>query len=167
MDKRETNKRGDATKKQIRESLNLANRNQENNQELNRLKLELEHQKELNNQAQCEIHFLRSQIDKLISSLYRERTVEKDVVKSTVNHHFYPKFVPRFTKQLIISDNSYKLVRQSDITNDAAIHSYPSSTIKDLNNIIDNYAPSTKVECLIIQTGPNSIVQSTTGEVCR
>ena len=149
---------------QRRESLNLANKNQDNNQELDRLKLELEHRKELYNQVQSEIQFLRSQNDKLISNLISEKTAEKDVVKSTVNRHFYPKFVPRFTKQLIISDSSYKLVRQDDISNDAAIHSYPSSTIKDLNNIIDNYAPSTKAECLIIHTGHNSIDQGTTGE---
>ena len=73
-------------------------------------------------------------------------------------------FVPRFTKQLIISDSSYKLVRQNAISNDAAIHSYPSSTIKDLNKIIDNYAPSTKAECLIIHSGHNSIDQGTAGE---
>ena len=40
---------------QRRESLNLAYKNQENNQELDRLQLELEHQKELYNQAQSEI----------------------------------------------------------------------------------------------------------------
>ena len=40
---------------QRRESLNLAYKNQENNQELDRLQLKLEHQKELYNQAQCEI----------------------------------------------------------------------------------------------------------------
>ena len=45
---------------QRRESFNLANKNQDNNQELDRLKLELEHQKELYNQAQSEIQFLRS-----------------------------------------------------------------------------------------------------------
>ena len=129
MDKRETSKRGDATKKSKKESFNLANKNQDNNQELDRLKLELEHQKELFNQAQSEIHFLRSQDDQLISNLISEKTVEEDVVKSSVNRHFYPKFVPRFTKQLIISDSSYKLVRQNDISNDAAIHSYPSLTI--------------------------------------
>ena len=151
---------------QRRESFNLANRNQENNQELDRLKLELEHQKELNNQAQSEIQFLRSQNDKLISKLISEKTVEKDVVKSTVNRHFYSRFVPRFTKQLIISDSSYKLVGQNDISNDAAIHSYPSSTIKDPNNITDNCAP-TKAECLIIHTEHNSIDQGTTVEDAR
>ena len=50
------------------------------------------------------------------------------------------------------------------MSNDVAIHSYPSSTIKDLNNIIDNYAPSTKAECLIIYTGHNSFDQGTAGE---
>ena len=103
-------------------------------------------------------------MNKLISNLISEKTVEKDVVKSTVDRHFLPKFVPRFTKQLIISDSSYKPVRRNDISNDAAIHFYPSSTIKDLNNIIDNYAPSTKAECLIIHSGHNSIDQSTAGE---
>ena len=115
---------------QRRESLNLANKNQDINQELDRLKLELEHQKELYNQARSEIQFLRSQNNKLISNLISEETAEKDVVKSTVNRHFYPKFVSRFTKQLIISDSSYKLVRQKDISNDAANIFYPSSTKK-------------------------------------
>ena len=105
---------------------------------------------------------MRSQDDKLISNLISEKTV--DVVKSTVNRHFHPKFAPRFTKQLIISDSSYKQVRQNDISNDAAIHSYPSSTIKVLNNIIENFAPSTKAECLIIHSGHNSIDQGTAGE---
>ena len=73
MDKRETSKRGDATKKSKKDSFNLANKNQDNNQELDRLKLELEHQKELFNQAQSEIHFLRSQDDQLISNLISEK----------------------------------------------------------------------------------------------
>ena len=93
-----------------------------------------------------------------------KKTAEKDVVKSTVNRHFYPKFLLLFRKQLIFSDSSDKLVRQNDISNDAAIQSYPSSTKKDLNNIIDSYAPSTKAECLIIHTGHNSIDQGTAGE---
>ena len=42
-----------------RDSLNLANKNQDNNKELDRLQPELEHQKELYNQAQSEIQFLR------------------------------------------------------------------------------------------------------------
>ena len=85
-------------------------------------------------------------------------------MKYTVNRHFYPKFVPRSTKQFINSDNSHKLVRQNDIGNDAAIHSYPSSTKKDLNKIIDNYAPSTKAESLIIHLRHSSIDQGTAGE---
>ena len=96
------------------ESLNLANKNQDKILELDRFKLELEHQKERYNPAQSEIQFLRSQNDKLTSHLISEKTAEKDVVKSTVNRQFYPKTVPRFTKQLIISDSSYKLVRQND-----------------------------------------------------
>ena len=82
---------------QRRDSLNVANKNQDNNHELDRLKLELEHQKELYNQTQYEIQFLRSQNDKLISNLISEKTAEEYVVKSTVKRHFYRKFVPRFT----------------------------------------------------------------------
>ena len=100
---------------------------------------------------------MRSQNDKLLSNLISKKTVEKDVVKPTVNRHCYPIFVPRFTKQLIISDSLCKLVHQNDISNNTAIHSHPSSTIKDLNDIIDNYAPSTKADYLIIHTGHNSI----------
>ena len=62
---------------QWRESLNLANKNQENNQEIDRLKLELEHQKELYNQAQSEIQFLSSQNDKSISNLNSEKNNRK------------------------------------------------------------------------------------------
>ena len=69
---------------QRRDLLNLANKNQDNNQELDRLKLELEHQKELYNQAQPQIQFLRSQNDKIISNLISEKTAEQDVLKSTV-----------------------------------------------------------------------------------
>ena len=62
---------------QRRESFNLANKNQDNNQELDRLKLEFEHQKEFFNQAQSEIQFLRSQNDKLISNLISEKNSRK------------------------------------------------------------------------------------------
>ena len=84
---------------QRRDPLNLANKNQENNQELDSFKFELEHQSELYNQAQSDIHFLRSQNKKLKSNLISEKTVEKDVVKSTVNRHFYPRF-------FLVSQNS-------------------------------------------------------------
>ena len=53
------------------------------------------------------------------------------------------------------------------ISNDADIHSYPSSTVKDLNNIIYNYAASRKTERLIIHTGYNSIDQGTTEDSAK
>ena len=68
---------------------------------------------------------------------------------------------------MIISDSSYQLVHQNDISNDASIHSYPYWTIKDLIFVIDNYAPSTEAEWLIIHTGHNSIHQSTAEDAAK
>ena len=38
------------------------------------------------------------------------------------NRQFFPKFVPRFTKDLVISDSTYKFVKQGDISSETAIH---------------------------------------------
>ena len=83
---------------QRRESLNLANKNQDDNQELDRLKLELEHQKELYNQAQSEIQFLRSQNDKLISNLISEKTAGKICCKIYCQPSFLSKVCSSFHK---------------------------------------------------------------------
>ena len=63
------------------------------------------------------------------------------------------------TKQPIISDSTKKLDRQNNIRNEAAIHLYPSSTIQDLCSIVNNYAPSTKPERLLVHTRHNSCVR--------
>ena len=119
------------------------------------MKKELQHQRELYNQAQSEIQYLLSQKDKLISKIIKIKTPDINVATPTVKkqfYNFYTKFLPRFTKQLLISDSTYKLVNQNDISNEAAIHSYPSSTIQDLGNIANNYARTTEAECLIVHT---------------
>ena len=36
---------------------------------------------------------------------------------------FFPKFVPRLSKHLVISDSTYKFVKQGDISDENAIHS--------------------------------------------
>ena len=61
------------------------------------------------------------------------------------NRQFFPKFVPQFTKHIVISDSTYKFVKQGDISNETAIHSYPSATISDVNNIMDSYSAGTKI----------------------
>ena len=73
----------------------------------------------------------------------KHQTIE-NVATPTANKKFYTKFVARFTNQLLISDSTYKLVRQNDIGKEPAIHSYPSSTTQGLGNIVNNYAPSNK-----------------------
>ena len=56
-----------------------------------------------------------------------------------------------------MSDSAYKLDRQNNIRNEAAIHSYLSSTFQDLGNIVHNYARSIEAKCLIVPTGHKSI----------
>ena len=80
------------------------------------------------------------------------------------NRQFFPKFVPRFTKHLVMSDSTYKFVKQGDISNETAIHSYPSATISDVNNIIDSYSAGTKPESLVFHLGHNAIDQGTDGK---
>ena len=80
------------------------------------------------------------------------------------NRQFFPKFVPGFTKHLVISDNTYKFVKQGDISNETAILSYPSAAISDVNNIIDYYSAGTKPESLAWHLGHKAIDQSTDGK---
>ena len=80
------------------------------------------------------------------------------------NRQFFPKFVPRFTKHLVISDSTYKFVKQGDISNKTAIHSYPLSTISDVDSIMDSYSAGTKSESLVFHLGHNAIDQGTDGK---
>ena len=70
----------------------------------------------------------------------------------------------RFTKHLVISDSTYKFVKQGDISNETAIHSYPLATISVANNIIDSYSAGTKPESLVFHLGHNAIDQGTDGK---
>ena len=57
---------------------------------------------------------------------------------------FFPKFVPVFAKNLVISDSTFKFVKQSDLSSATAIQSYPSATINDVNSTIDSHSTGTK-----------------------
>ena len=110
---------------------------------------------------QSENQHLRSEIDKLISNLIEEKIADNNVVTSTFNRLFYTKFLSQYTKPLLIFDSTNKI----DICNGAAIFLYPSSTIhQDLSNMVNNFALSTKTECLIVHTGHNSIDQGLPGK---
>ena len=41
------------------------------------------------------------------------------------NRQFLPKFVPRFTNLLVISDSTYEFDKKGNISCETAIHSYP------------------------------------------
>ena len=110
-----------------------------------------------------EIVFLRGQNEKKLKIIDGNKDKETKQVYAN-NRQFFPKFVPRFTKHLVISDSTYKLVKQGDVSNETAIHSYPSATISDVNNIIDSYSAGTKPESLVFHLGHNAIDQGTDGK---
>ena len=58
----------------------------------------------------------------------------------------------------------FKFVKQSDISSETAIHSYPTATINDVNSTIDLYSTGTKSESHIFQRGHNTIDQGTDGK---
>ena len=58
--------------------------------------------------------------------------------------------VPRFAKQLVISDSTFRKVNQHDISQQTAIHSYSSATIGDISNVVGCYYPGAKTETLIV-----------------
>ena len=76
----------------------------------------------------------------------------------------FPKFVPRFAKNLFNSDSTFKFVEQSDISSEKAIHSYPSATINDVNSTIHSYSTGTKSESFIFHIGHNTFDQGTDGK---
>ena len=72
--------------------------------------------------------------------------------------------VPRFAKQLVISDNTFRKVNQHDISQQTANHSYSSATIGDISNVDDCYSPGAKTETLIVHVGHNSIDKGVSGQ---
>ena len=78
---------------------------------------------------------------------------------------FFPKFINRNTNNLIIiiSDNTYKKIRQSDISYDTGIHSNLSTTIIDLGQTVKQYSSGAKCQSLIFHAGHNSINKGVSG----
>ena len=95
---------------------------------------------------QCEIDELRRDVE-----LYKEKAalIEQENKEQ---------------QNLVISDSTFKFVKQSDISSETAIHSYPSATINEVNSTIDSYSTGTKSESLIFHLGHNSIDQGTDGK---
>ena len=76
---------------------------------------------------------------------------------------FFPKFINRNSNHLIISDSTYKKIRQSDFSYDTGIHSYPSAKIIDLGQIVEQYSSGAKCQSLIFHAGHNSIDKGVSG----
>ena len=74
-----------------------------------------------------------------------------------------PKFIPRSTKTLILSDSKYKKVQAKDLSPSTAIHSYPSAKVQGLSNIVKQYNNYHKIEKFIIDAGHNNIDSGNSG----
>ena len=135
------------------------------NKQANReLQTALDNSKSLYDQTMSEIVFVRGQNEKMLTKNI-DGNKDKETKKFYANNRqFFPKFVPRFTKHLVISDSTYKFAKQGDINNETAIHSYPSATISDANNIMDSYSAGSKPESLVCHLGHNAFDQGTDGK---
>ena len=78
----------------------------------------------------------------------------------TPDKKYYPKVIPRFAKQHLLSDSTYLKINQQDISQQTAIHSYSSATIKDIGNVVETYSPGAKTETLVLHARHNSIDKS-------
>ena len=79
---------------------------------------------------------------------------------NTINNKvgfFNPKFIPRSTKTLILSDKTYKKVQAKDPNPCTAINSYPLAKVQDLAHIVKQYSGSHKIENLNIHVGHNQL----------
>ena len=106
-------------------------------QQIQEMQVEILHLKELNTAAKSEIEYLRTQNNMMLTNILEKDKIQVQAVNKK-ERQFYPKFVPKFSKHLVISDSTYKLVQQNDITHDTAIHSYPSAGIKDSIMLLNN-----------------------------
>ena len=128
-------------------------------QENKELRAALDNEKRLYDQSTSEIIHLRAQNDKMLTKIIDGIVDNERKASESASKKFFPKFVPRFAKNLVISDSTFKFVKQSDISSETAIHSYQSATINDVNSTIDSYSTGTKSESLIFHLGHNTIDQ--------
>ena len=68
------------------------------------------------------IVFSRGQNEKILTNIIDGNKDRETKQVYTNNRQFFPKFVPRFTKYLVISDSTYKFVKQGNISSETATH---------------------------------------------
>ena len=88
-------------------------------------KLTVVHQKETINRMEKDIKFFKAQTSKVIDNLLERQETSKSNSRVDPPLKIYqPKMVPRFAKQLAISDITFRKVNQLDISHQTATHSY-------------------------------------------
>ena len=110
-------------------------------------KITVGHQKEAFDRMEKDIEFFKTETSKVIDNLLERQKTSKS--KSRVDPPLkicQPKMLPRFAKQLFISDSTFRKVNQHDISQQTAIHSYSSATIGDISNVVDCFSPGAKRE---------------------
>ena len=123
-------------------------------------------QKETINRLKKDVEYFKEQtsevIDNLVEKQDNSRLLKKNI--ETPDKKYYPKVIPRFARQLLISDSTYCRINQQDISQQTAIHSYSSATIKDIGNVVETYSPGAKTETLVLHAGHNSIDKGLSGQ---
>ena len=128
-------------------------------------KLTVGHQKETIDRMEKDIELFKTQISKVIDNLLERQETSKSNSRVDPQTQIYqPKLVPRFAKQLVISDITFRKVNQHDISQQTAIHSYSSATIGDISNVVECYSPEAKRETLIVHVNHNSIHKGVSGQ---
>ena len=87
----------------------------------------------------------------------------KKILKRQIRKN-YPKVIPRFGKQLLISNSTNRKINQQDISQQTVIVSYSSATSKDIGNVVETYSPGANTETLVINAGKNSIDKGLYGQ---
>ena len=93
-------------------------------------KLTVGHRKETIDRMEKDIKFFKTQTSNVIDNLFERQETSKSNSRVDPPLKIYqPKTVPRFAKQLVISDRTFRKVNQHDISQQTAIHSNSSATI--------------------------------------
>ena len=123
------------------------------------------YQKETINRLEKDVEYFKEQTSKFNDNLLEQQDISR-LLKNieTPDKNYYPKVIPRFAKQLLISDSTYRKINQPGISQQTAIHSYSSATIKDIGNVVETYSPGAKTETLVLHAGHNSIDKGLSGQ---
>ena len=123
------------------------------------------YQKETINRLEKDVEHFKEQTYKVVDNLLENQDnsrLLKNIEKP--DKKYYPKVIPRFAKQLLLSDSTYRKINQQDISQQTAIHSYSLATIKGIENVVETNSPRAETESLVLHAGHNSIDKSLSGQ---